>query len=115
MVTAAERSRHYATETEIIYEHPEVPRARSSENFVLEPNGVGCFVRFETEVSQDTAPCWGPKQALNSSVADGSLDAGASGTTDPINPGAPRTIGQFRFGEAAINLTDSNILSGCAA
>src|SRR5436305_720534 len=67
------------------------------------------------EVSQDTAPCWGPKQSLNSSVADGSLDAGASGTTDPINPGAPRTIGQFRFGEAAINLTDSNIVSGCAA
>jgi len=67
------------------------------------------------EISQDTAPCWGPKQSLNSTVADGSLDAGASGTTDPINPGAPRTIGQFRFGEAAINLTDSNILSGCAA
>ena len=54
-VTAAERSRHYATETEIIYEHPRVPRARSSERFVLEPNGVGCFVRYETEVSQDTA------------------------------------------------------------
>jgi len=54
-VTAAERSRHYATETEIIYEHPRVPRARSSERFVLEPNGVGCLVRYETEVSQDTA------------------------------------------------------------
>jgi hypothetical protein len=65
------------------------------------------------EVSQDSAPCWGPKQSLNSSVADGSLNAAA--VTDPINPGAPRTIGQFRFGEAAINLTDSNILSGCAA
>jgi len=52
-VTAAERSRHYATETEIIYEHPRVPRARSSERFILEPNGVGCFVRYETEVSQD--------------------------------------------------------------
>lgn len=67
------------------------------------------------EVSQDTAPCWGPKQALSSSVADGSLDNGASGTTDPINPGAPRTIGQYRFGEAAINISDSGILSGCAA
>src|SRR5919197_2370709 len=65
------------------------------------------------EVSQDSAPCWGPKQALNSSVADGALNAAA--TTDPINPGAPRSIGTFRFGEAAINLTDSNILSGCAA
>jgi len=67
------------------------------------------------EISQDTAPCWGLKQSLNSTVADGSLDAGASGTTDPINPGAPRTIGQFRFGEAAINLSDSSILTGCAA
>jgi prealbumin domain-containing protein len=67
------------------------------------------------EVSQDTAPCWGPKQSLSSSVADGSLDNGASGTTDPINPGAPRTIGQYRFGEAAINISDSGILSGCAA
>src|ERR671939_811380 len=65
------------------------------------------------EVSQDTAPCWGLKQPLSSSVADGSLNAAA--TTDPINPGAPRSIGTFRFGEAAINLTDSNILSGCAA
>jgi hypothetical protein len=52
-VTAAERSRHYATETEIIYEHPRVPKASASESFVLEANGVGCFVRYETEVSQD--------------------------------------------------------------
>ncbi len=51
----AERSRHYATETEIIYEHPRVPRARSSERFILEPDEVGCFVRYETEVSQDTS------------------------------------------------------------
>src|SRR5919197_1359306 len=67
------------------------------------------------EISQDTAPCWGTKQSLNSTVADGSLDNGASGTTDPINPGAPRTIGQYRFGESAINITDSGILSGCQA
>jgi hypothetical protein len=67
------------------------------------------------EISQDTAPCWGPKQSLNSTVADGSLDNAAAGTTDPINPGAPRTIGQYRFGEAAINISDSGILSGCAA
>src|ERR671933_652326 len=67
------------------------------------------------EISQDTAPCWGPKQNLNSTVADGSLDNAAAGTTDPINPGAPRTIGQYRFGEAAINISDSGILSGCQA
>jgi hypothetical protein len=55
LVTAAEPSRHYATETEIIYEHTRVPSARSTERFILETNGVGCLVRFETEVSQDTA------------------------------------------------------------
>jgi hypothetical protein len=54
-VTAAEPSRQYATETEIIYDHPRVPRARASERFILEPRGVGCFVRYETEVSQDAA------------------------------------------------------------
>jgi hypothetical protein len=64
------------------------------------------------EISQDSPPCWGVKQSLSSSVADGSVNA--ADVTDPINPGAPRTIGQFRFGEAAINLTDSNILTGCA-
>ena len=65
-VTAAERSRHYATETEIIYEHPRVPRARSSERFILEPNGVGCFVRYETEVSRD----WSKGTWLNRIVSD---------------------------------------------
>jgi len=64
------------------------------------------------EISQDTAPCWGTKQGLSASVADGNLNS--VDVTDPINPGAPRTIGQYRFGEAAINLTDSNILTGCA-
>src|SRR5205823_9750762 len=41
--------------------------------------------------------------------------AGASSATNPITPGSTRTIVQFSFGEAAINLTDSNILTGCAA
>jgi hypothetical protein len=52
-VTAAERGRRYATETETIFSHPRVPRVTSSENFVLEANGAGCDVRYETEVSQD--------------------------------------------------------------
>ena len=54
-VTAAEPSRRYATETETIFAHPRVPRVRSSERFVLEPNEVGCLVRYETEVSNDDA------------------------------------------------------------
>jgi hypothetical protein len=53
-VTAAESSRHYATESETIFSHPRAPRVRSSERFVLEGNGgAGCLVRYETEVSRD--------------------------------------------------------------
>ena len=54
-VTAAESARRYATETETIFNHPRVPRVTSSERFILEPNGVGCLVRYETEVSHDEA------------------------------------------------------------
>jgi hypothetical protein len=54
-VTAAEPSRRYATDTETIFSHPRVPRVTSSERFVLEPNEVGCLVRYETEVSHDEA------------------------------------------------------------
>jgi hypothetical protein len=63
------------------------------------------------EISQDSPPCGGPKQTLGSSVAEASLDTSASGTFDPI--AGTRTIQQYRFGEAAINLTDSNLLKGC--
>ena len=66
------------------------------------------------EISQDTAPCWGPAATLGSNEADGSLNNGAADITDPINPGAPRSIQQYRFGEAAINLTAANLLTGCA-
>jgi len=54
-VTAAEPARRYATETETIFAHPRVPKVRSSERFVLEPNEAGCLVRYETEVSNDDA------------------------------------------------------------
>ncbi|HEY8786947.1 MAG TPA: SRPBCC family protein [Candidatus Limnocylindria bacterium] len=54
-VTAAEASRQYATETETIFSHPRVPTVRANERFVLEANGVGCLVRYKTEVFQDVA------------------------------------------------------------
>ena len=54
-VTAAEPSRRYATQTETIFSHPRVPRVTSSEIFVLEANGAGCVVRYETHVSTDAS------------------------------------------------------------
>ena len=54
-VTAAEPSRQYATETETIFSHPRVPKVTANERFILEPNGVGCLVRYEIQVSQDVA------------------------------------------------------------
>jgi hypothetical protein len=52
---AAEPSHHYATVTETIFSHPRVPKVSANERFVLEPNGGGCLVRYETEVSQEVA------------------------------------------------------------
>jgi hypothetical protein len=55
LVTAADPSRQYATESETIFSHPRVPKVRSSERFILEANETGCLVRYETEVTQDVA------------------------------------------------------------
>jgi hypothetical protein len=53
-VTAAEPSRRYATESEMIFSHPRAPRVRSTERYLLEDEGEsGCLVRFETEVSRE--------------------------------------------------------------
>ena len=54
-VTAAEPSRRYATESEMVFSHPRVPKVNARETFVLEQNGAGCLVRYETEVSQEDA------------------------------------------------------------
>jgi len=53
IVTTADRSRQYATESETIFSHPRVPNVRSNERFILEANETGCLVRYETEVTQD--------------------------------------------------------------
>jgi Prealbumin-like fold domain len=52
-------------------------------------------------------PCWGPVQPLTGNF-EGSINTVP--VTDPINPGAPRTLSVRTFGEAAVNLTDSGIL-----
>jgi hypothetical protein len=53
MVTTADPSRQYATESETIFSHPRVPNVRSSERFTLEASATGCLVQYETEVTQD--------------------------------------------------------------
>jgi Prealbumin-like fold domain len=66
--------------------------------------------------SSNTLPCWGDHEDLNSTDSQGAVDTGTSGTVDPINPNAPRTIVQNGFGEAAIDLTAAGVITssnGC--
>jgi hypothetical protein len=49
-------------------------------------------------------PCWAKVVPLSGAVAEGSVNPGS--VTDPINPGAPRSLSARTFGEASINLTD---------
>ncbi len=61
-------------------------------------------------------PCWGSKQTLQgSTIVEAAVNNPTDNPTtgvvvDPINPGAPRSLDPFTFGEAAINLTDSGII-----
>jgi Prealbumin-like fold domain/Domain of unknown function (DUF5979) len=57
--------------------------------------------------ANNTVPCWGPVQSLAGNF-EGSINTVE--VTDPIAPNAPRTLSVRTFGEAAINLTDSQIL-----
>ncbi|HET7686743.1 MAG TPA: hypothetical protein VFM19_10080 [Candidatus Limnocylindria bacterium] len=57
-------------------------------------------------------PCWGTVKSL-SGFFEGSINTAS--TTDPIPPDADRTLSARTFGEAAINLTDSDILPGGGA
>jgi hypothetical protein len=57
--------------------------------------------------ANNTVPCWGPVQSLAGNF-EGSINTVP--VTDPIPPNNPRTLSARTFGEAAINLTDANIL-----
>jgi hypothetical protein len=57
--------------------------------------------------ASNTVPCWGKVQPLTG-FADGSINTAS--VVDPIAPGNPRTLSPRTFGEAAIDLTASNIL-----
>jgi len=57
--------------------------------------------------ANNSVPCWGVGQSLAGNF-EGSINTIA--VTDPVPPNAPRTLSPRTFGEAAINLTDANIL-----
>src|SRR5437660_1756163 len=57
--------------------------------------------------ASNTVPCWDKVHSLSGNF-EGAINTPS--VTDPIPPGAPRTLSPRTFGEAAINLTDSGIL-----
>ena len=57
--------------------------------------------------ANNSVPCWGKVQPLTG-FADGAINAAP--VIDPIAPNAPRSLSTRTFGEAAIDLTGSNIL-----
>jgi hypothetical protein len=59
--------------------------------------------------ASNSFPCWGAVQSL-AGAFEGSINSVA--VDDPINPGATRSLSARTFGEAAINLTDGDILPG---
>jgi hypothetical protein len=64
--------------------------------------------------ANNSVPCWGTAQALTGffegSINDPTNNPTTGVVVDPIAPDAPRNLSARTFGEAAINLTDSQIL-----
>jgi hypothetical protein len=75
---------------------------------------VSYFSGPNTCLSANNFPCWGDHVTLNQAISEGAVNNFDS-VTDPINPGAPRTLAASTFGEAAINLTGAGVFgtSGC--
>jgi hypothetical protein len=58
--------------------------------------------------SSNTLPCWGNRVDLTGlNEAEGAVNTGT--VTDPVPPGAPRTLTAGLFGEAAINLSAAGV------
>src|SRR5262249_40440960 len=58
--------------------------------------------------SSNSLPCWGKRINLSAAgEAEGQVNAGT--VTDPVPPGAPRTLTTGLFGEAAVNLTAAGV------
>ncbi len=66
--------------------------------------------------ASNSLPCWGAAQSLTGnfegSINDPTNNPPSGVVVDPIAPNAPRNLSARTFGEAAVNLTDSNILPG---
>ena len=58
--------------------------------------------------SSNALPCWGNHINLNSSDSIGAVN-NLDAVSDPIAPGAPRSLPALTFGEAAINLTAAGV------
>jgi hypothetical protein len=58
--------------------------------------------------SSNTLPCWGNHVTLNGSDSIGAVN-NIGAVTDPIDPGAPRSLPALTFGETAINLTAAGV------
>jgi hypothetical protein len=69
------------------------------------------------DISQDTAPCWGPATDLTASgFAEAKVNE-TSSTSDALAPGGTVSLGQSEFGEAGADLTAAGIFTPgvCAA
>jgi hypothetical protein len=53
VVTRADRSVRYETASEVTFDHPRLPTLLTTERYLIESDGEGSLVRYETEVSRD--------------------------------------------------------------
>ena len=53
VVTRADRALRYETTSEVTFDHPRLPTVLTTERYLIEPDGEGSLVRYETEMSRD--------------------------------------------------------------
>jgi polyketide cyclase/dehydrase/lipid transport protein len=53
VVTRSERPQRYETDNELVFDHPRLPSAFATERYLIEADGTGSTVRYETEVARD--------------------------------------------------------------
>jgi hypothetical protein len=53
VVIRADWARLYETASEVLFDHPRLPTVLTTERYVIEPDGEGSIVRYETEMSRD--------------------------------------------------------------
>jgi hypothetical protein len=53
VVAQSDRPQRYVTNSELVFEHPRLPSALATERYLIEADGTGSTVRYETEVARD--------------------------------------------------------------